>query len=182
MNMPPKNMISVIRNTHMPMEEASRCCSMSSKWCRSSWVARAWLLSDNGDLLGKLVVVVRFPGHYRGFVKIVSRRRRCRLPLQPGGAPGIVARLFAVAQRPQEVHHGQQISHCQHRGSRRREHVQHLEFRRVSMIAPRHSRPSQNELREKREVESDEDGQRRQPPPHLRVHPARYLGPPEMHA
>src|SRR6185437_7581856 len=127
MNMPPKNMISVIRNTHMPMAEASRCCSMSSKWCRSSWVARAWLLSDNGDLLGKLVVVVCLPGHDGCLFKVIGGRRRGRLPLQAGRAPGIVPGLLPVAQRPQEVHHGQQVAHRQHRGSCRRKDVQNLE-------------------------------------------------------
>src|SRR5512146_232931 len=123
MNMPPKNMISVIRNTHMPMEEASRCCSMSSKWCRSSWVARAWLLSDNGDLLGKLVVVVSLPGHDGCFLKVIGWRRRGRFPLQARRSPGIVPGFLAVAQRPQEVHHGQQVAHRQHRGTRCRKHV-----------------------------------------------------------
>src|SRR5579864_6194302 len=109
MNMPPKNMISVIRKTHIPMEEAPRCCSMFSKWCRSSCVARTWLLSDNGDLLGKLVVVVSLPGHDRRLFEVIGRRRRGRLPLQAGRAPGIVPGFLPIAQRPQEVHHGQQI-------------------------------------------------------------------------
>src|SRR5690242_3808270 len=165
MNIPPKNMISVTRNTHMPMEEAPLCCSMFSKWCRSSWVARASLLSDNRDLLGQLVVVIGLPGHYRSLFKVVSRRRRCRLPFQSGSAPGVVARFLAVAQRPQEIHHRQQISHRKHRGSRRRKHVQYLEFRRISVIPPRHSRPPQDELRKERQVEADEYGHRRQLPP-----------------
>src|SRR6185437_1746960 len=142
MNMPPKNMISVIRNTHMPMEEASRCCSMSSKWCRSSWVARAWLLSDNGDLLGKLVVVVGLPGHHRSHFKVVGGWRGGRLPLQSGRSPGIVARQLAVAQRPQEIDHGQQVADRQNSGSRSRKHVEHLELRRICVIPPGHSCPS----------------------------------------
>src|SRR5690348_15573364 len=105
MNIPPKNMISVTRNTHIPMEEAPLCCSMFSKWCRSSWVARASLLSDNGDLLGQFVVVIGLPGHHRCLFKVVGGRRRSRLPFQSGRSPGVVAGFLAVAQRPQEVHH-----------------------------------------------------------------------------
>ena len=53
-NMPPKNMISVSRNTHMPKLAASRCCSTVSKWwqkvrrvreCRCVRFAGAWLQS-----------------------------------------------------------------------------------------------------------------------------------------
>src|SRR5579872_4002760 len=123
MNMPPKNMISVIRNTHMPMEDASRCCSMSSKWCRSSWVARAWLLSDNGDLLVKLVVVVSLPGHDGCLFKVIGRRRRGGFPFQARRSPGVVPGFLPVPQGPQEVHHGQQVAHRQHRGTGRRKHV-----------------------------------------------------------
>src|ERR687897_1785757 len=40
MNRPPKNMISVTRNTHMPSVDASACWPMSSKWCCSfGWCA-----------------------------------------------------------------------------------------------------------------------------------------------
>ena len=42
MNRPPKNMISVTRNTHMPSVDASRCCSMLSKWCCSAGGDGAW--------------------------------------------------------------------------------------------------------------------------------------------
>src|SRR5213076_3321811 len=38
-NSPPKNMISVMRKTHMPSVPASRCCSMLSKWCCSAEAA-----------------------------------------------------------------------------------------------------------------------------------------------
>src|SRR5512146_2795929 len=123
MNMPPKNMISVTRNTHIPMEEAPRCCSMFSKWCRSSWVATAWLLSDNGNLLGQLVVVVSLPGYNRRLFEVVSRWRRGCLPFQARCAPGIIPGFLAVAQRPQEVHHGQQVAHRQHGGPCRGKHV-----------------------------------------------------------
>ncbi len=33
--MPPKNMISVTRNTHIPRVTASFCCAIVSKWCCS---------------------------------------------------------------------------------------------------------------------------------------------------
>src|SRR5574337_809941 len=97
--MPPKNMISVTRKSHMPREAAFFCCSMLAKWWRSAgfcapafWTAVV-VLSLNGDLqlLGcNFVVVVGFPGHHRGLLKIESRGRRSSLPFQSGGGPGIV--------------------------------------------------------------------------------------------
>src|ERR1700752_2525673 len=101
-------MISVPRNSHMPRDAASRCCSTLAKWCRSSgpWtVSTAAGLSLNGYLLGSgdVAVVVGFPGHFRRFVKIEGWRGRGRFPLQPGSAPGIVLSDFSVAHRPQEI-------------------------------------------------------------------------------
>src|ERR1700736_3870212 len=165
--MPPKNMISVARNNHMPNDEAWRCCSMSAKWCWSAELCCATVmgLSANTTLLGggDVLVVVSFPIDHRGTLKIESRWRRRRLPLQPGRAPGIGGGKFTVAHRPQEIDHGQQVTHGKDGRAGRRKHVQHLELRRILPVTARHAEIAQDELREERQVEADEDNQRRQP-------------------
>src|SRR5438270_7891289 len=105
-------MISVIRNTHMPMTAASVCCSMVAKWCCRSglWVAMAGGLSANGDLLRNFVVVASFPRHDRGFLEIERGRRRTDLPLQASRIPRILRCRLAVAHRPQKVHHREKIT------------------------------------------------------------------------
>src|SRR5438067_323622 len=108
--MPPKNMISVIRKTHMPITEASCCCSMLAKWCcRSELCASTTIaLSLNWDLLRlvNLVVVVGFPRHDGCFVEVESSGRRSDLPFEACGVPGIRIGDFAITHRPQQVHHG----------------------------------------------------------------------------
>src|SRR5579871_6341012 len=120
--MPPKNMISVTRNSHMPSVAVSRCCSMSAKWWRRECAAND--LSANVRLLalriGTVAVIVCFPGHHRRFLKIVGRRQRGGLPFQAGGVPGIVAGGFAVTQRPEEVDHRQDVADSKNGGSRGR--------------------------------------------------------------
>src|SRR5437660_4569799 len=132
-------MISCARKTHIPSEEASFCCSMSSKWCcRSGWCP---LWSAASRLSGLITVsdkpclpfqfrsvVVRLFSHHRSLVKIMLVRRRGGLPLEACCSPWIRAGDLAIAQRPDKVDHGQQISQRQDRCPRRREHVQHLEF------------------------------------------------------
>src|ERR1700737_3548480 len=158
--MPPKNMISVARNNHMPNDEAWRCCSMSAKWCWSAGLCcpTAMGLSANTHLLrsGNVLVVVGFPIDHRGALEIESGRRRRGLPLQTGRPPGICGGNFTVAHRPQEIDHGQQIADGKDRRAGRREHVQHLELRRILPVAARHAEIAQDELREEGQVESDE--------------------------
>src|SRR6266849_8771911 len=112
--MPPKNMISVARNSHMPSDEASRCCSMSTKWCLSAGLccSTAVGLSATAGLLrsGNVLVVVSFPIDDRGMVEVESGRRRRGHPLQAGSAPGIVRGNFSIAHRPHEIHHRQKVS------------------------------------------------------------------------
>src|ERR1041385_6724984 len=123
-------MTSVMRKTHMPSEDASRCCSMSSKWCWSAgWVATAGLvcaLSDNGHLLYVFVIVGRAM-HDGRVLEVVRRRRRGGLPLQAGGAERVVPGALAVAHRPRQVDHRQQVADTQDRRARGRHHAQHLE-------------------------------------------------------
>src|SRR5208282_1233761 len=107
-----------------------------------------------------LVVVIGFPGDHRRLVKIKGGRRRRGLPLQASGVPGIRAGDLAVAQRPDEVDHRQQIAGGEYAGSGRGENVQRLEFRRILPVAAGHADVAENKLREERQVEADEDEQR----------------------
>src|SRR5271170_5716068 len=154
--MPPKNMISVARNSHIPSVAASRCCSASTKWCSSSGpcCSTATGLSLNIHLRGSgnLFVVISFPRHFRLLIEIESGRRRRRLPFQAGRAPGVVADDFPVTHGPQEIHHGQNVSDRQNGGACRRKHIQHLEFRGILPVAARHSHIAENKLREEGQI------------------------------
>src|SRR5580698_4054667 len=112
--MPPKNIISVARKSHMPREAASRCCSASTKWCNSSGpcCSTAIGLSLNIHLRGSgnLFVVVCFPRYFWLLIEIESGWRRRGLPLQASCAPGVVRGDFPVAHGPQEIHHRQNVS------------------------------------------------------------------------
>src|SRR5439155_25238397 len=136
-------------------------------------------LSLNRHLRGSrnVFVVVRLPGYFRRFVEIKRWRRRRGHPLYPGCAPWISIRNLSVTHGPQEINHGQQISNGKNGGTSGREHIQHLELRRILRISTRHTQISENELREKCEIKADEHKQRRQPAPCLRVHAPRNLRP-----
>ena len=94
---PPKNMISVRRKAHMPRVEASYCCVASSNWWATCEACSATVPLRRG------VVGVRLLGDDRRPVEVERRRRRRRLPLQPGGAPRIVAGRLSLEQGPDEV-------------------------------------------------------------------------------
>src|SRR5438552_2733498 len=169
--MPPKNMISVPRNHHMPSEAALRCCCSSAKWCRSSGrsscsIARGVSLTRGLSLKRHLfrqrhfLVFVRFPSHFRSFVEVEGWWWRRGPPLEACCLPGIVFCDFAIAQRPQQVRHWQEISNRKDGRTRSRKHVQHLKFRRILPVAPRHSQISENELRKECQVETEEHDKR----------------------
>src|ERR1700759_3503295 len=115
MNRPPKNMISVSRNSHMPKLAVSRCCSTVTKWwrrydgcasCSSCPVAIAWL--SNGRYLVfvlKPLVVVRFVIHNRNLNEILGQGRRLGFPFKASRLPRIVAGNLAVLERPGHVEH-----------------------------------------------------------------------------
>src|SRR5450755_2455843 len=143
-------MISVSRNIHIPKEEVSRCCSMSAKWCCSACSATWISLLANGYLLLRLVlVIVSFPGDDRRLIEVVGWRRGRGHPLQADGIPWIRRSEFPIPQRPQEINHRQYVTHGKDRSSRGREHVQHLELRRVRMVPAGRTHIAQDELREK---------------------------------
>src|SRR6266536_2765361 len=163
--MPPKNMISVPRNHHIPSEAALRCCSTSAKWCRRSGRASCSTGSTTAGLSLKChlfgqrhaLVLVGFLSHDGGFIEVERRRRGRCCPLKAGGLPRIVGCRLAIAQRPKQVNHRQQISDRENGCACGRKHIQHLIFRRILPVAARHSKVAENELREERQVESDEN-------------------------
>src|SRR5262245_23560986 len=151
-------MTSWTRNTHMPRVEASRCCSASSNWCATCAWADAAAASANGCLprrgLGQSIerlVVVRVARDHRGLREVLRRGRRCRLPLEPRGAPRIGRCDLAVAQRPEEVEQGQEIADAEDRCPGGRQHVEHLKLLRVDVVATRHPEIPEDELREERQ-------------------------------
>src|SRR5260221_11611633 len=107
MKRPPKNMISVTRNTHMPRVDASICCPMLSKWCcRYGWCG-VWPCgcSDNADLMARGVLVRPAPHDRRGRENL-GRRGRGNFPPQPARAPGVGPGERRGLERPNEVDHG----------------------------------------------------------------------------
>src|SRR5260370_36473236 len=145
----------------------------------------AWL-SDNGDLRFvrrvNLLVVVGFPGYDGLFFEVECRWRRRCLPLQAGGVPWIVGRWLAIAHRPEEIDHRQQIADAQHRGACGRKYVQHLELLRVLVVTPRHAYVAEDELGEEGQAEADEDDQGGESRPAFGVEFAGNFWPPEMHS
>src|SRR5215831_11291329 len=158
-NMPPKNMISVMRKIHIPSVEQSLCCSTVSNCTRSSSVS-GWAWSANFDLLsidgGVVVGLVR---HDRRLFEVMYRRRRGGLPFQPGRAPGICARHLAVLERPGQIDERHQVAHRQDARAGRGENVEDLELVGVDVIAARHAHVAEDELREEGKVESEEHDQ-----------------------
>src|SRR6266542_4348075 len=154
--MPPKNMISVTRNSHMPKVEVAFCCSRSAKWCFRfglCWTCSTatWLSGNFNPLRWRrvdLVVVVGFPGHHRRLVEVKCRRRRRSHPLESRGAVGVRPRIRTILQAPDQVDHRQQEAHCKNGCAGRGQHIQHLELGRVLMIAARHAHVAKKELRE----------------------------------
>src|SRR5271156_82636 len=123
--MPPKNIISVSKKSHMPKVEVSFCCSRFAKWCRrygecscsacaSGWVAIAWLSNGLHLMFGLVcqpLVVVGFVVDHRRLDKVFRQRRRLYLPLQPRCLPGIRPRDLAVLERPSQVEQRKHVTH-----------------------------------------------------------------------
>src|SRR4029077_4647317 len=118
----------------------------------------------------------------RLFLEIEGGGRRLRGPLKPCGIPRIVGSRLAVAHRPEEVDHRHEIADREYSGSGGREHIEYLVLGRILIIPARHAEITQDELREEREIESDEDDESGEPCPSLGVEPAGNFRPPEMHA
>src|SRR5579863_1155827 len=118
--MPPKNMISVSRNTHMPSVDDSSCCALSSKWCFSPCTcptkgaprsAKLHLLLLTG------VVVCRFGRHRRHIEIECGRRSGGLLPLEALGVPWILRRNRTLPPSPGQVNDWDQIAYAEDGGS-----------------------------------------------------------------
>src|SRR5437867_10868870 len=154
--MPPKNITSVARKIHMPSSAASFCCSASSNWCATWSTAAAW----SANLRLRAGVVVRRARDDRGPLEVLARRGRRRLPLEAGRVPRVRGCRLAVAQRPDEVAHGQHVAQAQDRRACGRQHVQYLELVRIRPVAAWHAEVAEHELREAGQVEAEEDDDR----------------------
>src|SRR5260370_9115210 len=127
-------------------------------------------------------IVVWLPGNFRCDVEIFRWWRRIGYPLEARRRPRVLPGTFAVAHGPSQVNHRQKIAERENRSARGGQHVEHLEFRRIGVIAARHSEVAKNELREERKMEADKQGASRNPRQHFRIEPAVYFWPPEVNA
>src|SRR5206468_11044203 len=102
-NAPPKNITSVARNAHMPSVLASRCWARSSNWCARTGTASPAAGREDGSGAGKghllLVVLVGSFLDHGSDGEVLRRRRRWRLPLEPGGFPVVRAGGLPVPER-----------------------------------------------------------------------------------
>src|SRR5258706_3059046 len=149
--MPPKNITSVARKTHIPSQEAWCCCSRSSNCSWTAPASDAGALTEFINFFGLLFVGVGRVRHARRRVEVVRRRRRRRLPFEPPRLPWVGARDRAVAERPEEINERQHVADGEDRRARRRQDVQHLELRRGDVGAARDAEIAENELREERQ-------------------------------
>src|SRR5208282_374713 len=127
-----------------------------------------------------IMKIVSFPRYNGCDFKILGGGRRGRCPLEPSGGPGIAASHLPVERSPSEVNHGQEIADGKNGGTGGRHHVVDLKFRRIHVVAAGHAEIAEQELREKSEVESDEEDKRSDACQPLRVHAPGDFGPPEM--
>src|SRR5205085_1675245 len=81
---------------------------------------------------------------------------------------------------PDEVQHRDHVAYGEHGSAGGGKDMQHLKLFRVRVVAARHPKIPQYELREKSQVEPEEDDQGGKLRPSLGIHAARHLRPPVM--
>src|SRR5258705_4813866 len=202
--MPPKNIISVTRNTHMPRVPASRVAPYSQngaaalggfqrvRLLRNSQPTSASLLAlqlsvlklfselpDNLHLF-RWSELVSFPRNNRRCFKILRWRRRLRPPFETRQVPGVSFGMFSIPHRPDKIDCRYQHPETEDRRSSSRQNIEDLKLRRIGMIPSRHAHVAGHKLRQEGQVEANENNQGAKSPPTLRVHTSRYLGPPVM--
>src|SRR6185295_19368005 len=138
-------------------------------------------LANNLHLLGRRKLI-GFPGNNRRRQEILSRRRRRSAPFQPRQVPWVCLSQFAVTHRPNQINERNQQAHTEDRRARRRQHIEHLELRRISVVAPRHAEVTRYKLRQERQVEPDENYQRRKSAPTFGIHAPADFRPPVVQA
>src|SRR6266849_6391279 len=124
--------------------------------------------------------IVRLPGDFGRDFEIFGGRRRIRLPLKPGSGPGVAACDISLAHGPNQINHRKQVAERKNGRPGAGHYVEHLKFRRIAGVAARHAEVAENELREKRQVKSEEQHHGGDAREKFRVEFSRDLGPPEM--
>src|SRR5262249_21242422 len=131
MKRPPKNITSWTRKSHIPNVTAPFCCAMLSNWCAGRW----WPLSglrdkgasrERGARRGRGVGGRPFERRRRE--EVLGRGRRAGLPLEPLGPPRARDGGLAIAERPDQVRHREQVARAQDGRAGRRHHVEDLEL------------------------------------------------------
>src|SRR5260370_18049642 len=135
---------------------------------------REWLCPGRQSKIWPVQIIVWLPGHFRSYMEILGRRRRIRRPLEAGGWPGVLPSNLAVAHGPGEISHREQIAQRENRCARRGQHVEHLKFRRIGVIAARHPGIAKDELRTEAEVEANAQCDAPGPPKSPRIQPLRH--------
>src|SRR5882757_480410 len=125
-----------------------------------------------------VIVVIRLPGDFGRDIEIFSDRRRGRLPFKAGARPRVGAGYFTVAHGPSEINHRQQVAQREDGSSGSGHYIEHLKFRRIAGVAPRHAQVAKNKLREKCEIEAQEKSDRSDAGQKFRIQLAGNLGPP----
>src|SRR5690349_19382866 len=106
--------------------------------------------------------------------------RRIRRPLKASSGPGILASHLAVAHGPGEIEHREQIAERENRSAGGGKDVEHLKFRRIGVVAARHAEIAKNELREEREVKTDEERDGGDARKSFGIEPSGNFRPPEV--
>src|SRR6266850_8593483 len=88
--------------------------------------------------------------------------------------------MFAIAHRPDEVDCRDQHAKSEDRCACRREHIEHLKLRRVSVITARHAHKTGDKLGHEGQIKPNEDHESSEASPSFRIHPPRNLWPPVM--
>src|SRR5436853_5110100 len=112
--------------------------------------------------------LVSLAGDYWSLDKILSRRRRRRLPFESRQSPRIRFRDAAITHRPNQIDQRDQQTDSQYRRPRGGQNMQHLprnQIRRICVIASRHPHVTQNKLWRERQIESHKNNQSRKAPP-----------------
>src|SRR3546814_19910560 len=93
MTKPPKNRISLPRNSHRPKRPAMRCCCSDANGSAGR----------GSQASVELVIGVGLARRARLLLEVVRRPRRFPPPFQTGGAPGIAPPPLAAPQPPPQL-------------------------------------------------------------------------------
>src|SRR5229473_7265228 len=119
--------------------------------------------------LGRALIFVRAVREDRQLLEVMQWRRRCRLPFETSRAPGVPAGRSSILQCQCQIDEDDHESEKKQGGSRLRRDVERLKTRRVLIVPARHSHVSEQKLRNKCRVETENDQRRRYQPPSFSV-------------